>query len=165
MTNRYDGAGYGDQAIGFGERPAIVNVDFQLAFTDPQYPTGGSPFVHTALENTAILLRHARAKGVPVASCNVGWCGAGDMGHWKVSSLYDGTFFIVVVIPPARGQMQSIANVNGDFSKECNLLQVVIKVRGKWRIHRGDTVGNGCGHTGAKRRIDKRIVTRCRQSL
>lgn len=93
MSNRYDGAGYGGQEIGFGERPAIVNVDFQLAFTDPQYPTGKSPFVHTALENTATLLRHARVKGVPVASCNVGWCGARDMGHWKVSSLYDGTFF------------------------------------------------------------------------
>ena len=38
--------------------------------------------------------RDARAKGVPVASCNVGWCGPGDMGHWKISSLYDGTFFV-----------------------------------------------------------------------
>ena len=93
MGNRYDGAGYGGQTIGFGERPAIVNVDFQLAFTSPDYPTGQSPHVHRAVENTAILLKHARAKGVPVASCNVGWCGAEDMGHWKVSSLYDGTFF------------------------------------------------------------------------
>jgi hypothetical protein len=30
----------GGRKIGFGERPAIVNVDFQPAFTDPQYPTG-----------------------------------------------------------------------------------------------------------------------------
>tara|TARA_R110002073_G_scaffold21117_9_gene74875 strand:+ start:137 stop:802 length:666 start_codon:yes stop_codon:yes gene_type:complete len=93
MSNRYDGAGYGEMQIGFGERPAVVNVDFQLGFTDPQYPTGRSPHVHTAVENTATLLRHARAKGVPVASCNVGWCGPEDMGYWKVSSLYDGTFF------------------------------------------------------------------------
>jgi maleamate amidohydrolase len=93
MSNRYDGAGYGAQSIGFGERPAVVNVDFQLAFTDPKYPTGTSPHVHAAVEHTATLLRHARAKGVPVASCNVGWCGPRDMGHWKVSSLYDGTFF------------------------------------------------------------------------
>jgi maleamate amidohydrolase len=94
MSNRYDGAGYGGQTIGFGERLAIVNVDFQLGFTDPKYATGQSPHVHAAVENTAILLRHARAKGLPVASCNVGWCSAQDMGHWKVSSLYDGTFFI-----------------------------------------------------------------------
>lgn len=94
MSNRYDGAGYGDMTIGFGERPAIVTVDFQLGFTDPQYATGKSPHVHTAVENTSILLKHARAKGVPVASCNVGWCGPNDMGHWKVSSLYDGSFFI-----------------------------------------------------------------------
>ncbi|MFT4563448.1 MAG: maleamate amidohydrolase [Gammaproteobacteria bacterium] len=94
MSNRYDGAGYGGETIGFGERLAIVNVDFQLGFTDPKYPTGQSPHVHAAVENTAILLKHARAKRLPVASCNVGWCSAQDMGHWKVSSLYDGTFFI-----------------------------------------------------------------------
>lgn len=94
MSNRYDGAGYGDMKIGFGERLAVITVDFQLAFTDPQYPTGKSPLVHTAVENTATLLKHARAKGLPVASCNVGWCGPDDMGHWKISSLYDGTFFI-----------------------------------------------------------------------
>ncbi|MGR9090567.1 MAG: isochorismatase family protein [Gammaproteobacteria bacterium] len=93
MSNLYDGAGYGEMQIGFGERPAVVNVDFQLGFTDPQYPTGRSAHVHTAVENTATLLRHARAKGVPVASCNVGWCGPEDMGYWKVSSLYDGSFF------------------------------------------------------------------------
>lgn len=94
MSNRYDGAGYGGEKVGFGERPAIVNVDFQLGFTDPKYPTGVSPHVHAAVDNTATLLKHARAKGVPVASCNVGWCGPQDMGHWKVSSLYDGSFFI-----------------------------------------------------------------------
>ncbi len=93
MSNRYDGAGYGDMTIGFGERPAIVTVDFQLGFTDPQYATGKSPHVHTAVENTSTLLKHARAKGVPVASCNVGWCGPNDMGHWKISSLYDGHVF------------------------------------------------------------------------
>lgn len=94
MSNRYDGAGYGDLNIGFGARPAIVTVDFQLAFTDPQYATGKSPHIHTAVENTSTLLKHARAKGLPVASCNVGWCGPDDMGHWKISSLYNGSFFI-----------------------------------------------------------------------
>jgi maleamate amidohydrolase len=94
MSDRYDEAGYAGEAIGFGERPAIVNVDFQLSFTDPQYVTGKSELVHAAVENTATLLAHARRKGIPVASCNVGWCGPEDMGHWKVSSLYDGSFFI-----------------------------------------------------------------------
>ena len=94
MTSLYDSAGYGGREIGFGDRLAIVNVDFQLGFTDPSYPAGQSPHIHRAVENTAELLKHARAKGVPVASCNVGWCGPGDMGHWKVDSLYDGSFFI-----------------------------------------------------------------------
>ncbi|MEM7541146.1 MAG: isochorismatase family protein [Pseudomonadota bacterium] len=93
MSNLYDTAGYGGQNIGFGERPAIVNVDFQLSFTSPEYATGQSPLIDAAVANTATLLARARHKGIPVASCSVGWSGAQDMGHWKVSSLYDGTFF------------------------------------------------------------------------
>ena len=93
MSDHYNIAGYGDKTIGFGARPAVLVVDFQLGFTDPAYPAGRSPHIHAAVERTAELLRHARNAGVPVANCNVAWCGAGDMGHWKVSSLYDGSFF------------------------------------------------------------------------
>ncbi|MGR8921172.1 MAG: isochorismatase family protein [Gammaproteobacteria bacterium] len=93
MAEHYDTAGYGGQTIGFGERPAVLVVDYQLGFTDPRYPAGQSPHIHAAVERTAELLGHARARGVPVANCNVAWCSAADMGHWKVSSLYDGSFF------------------------------------------------------------------------
>lgn len=93
MADNYDRAGYAGQSVGFGERPAVVTVDFQLGFTDPQYPAGGSPYIVSAVEATGTLLKHARAKGLPVASCNVGWCGPEDMSYWKVSSLYGGAFF------------------------------------------------------------------------
>jgi maleamate amidohydrolase len=93
MSDNYDQAGYGAQDVGFGERPAVITVDFQLGFTDAQYPVGGSPHIDAAVEATSILLKHARLKGVPVASCNVGWCSAEDMSYWKIDSLYEGGFF------------------------------------------------------------------------
>jgi maleamate amidohydrolase len=93
MHDNYSSAGYGGETIGFGVRPAVLVVDFQLGFTDPKYPAGQSRHIHAAVERTAELLQAARSKGVPVANCNVGWCGPEDMGHWKVSSLYDGGFF------------------------------------------------------------------------
>ena len=34
-TDAYKNIGYGDREIGFGRRPAVVVVDFQRAFTDP----------------------------------------------------------------------------------------------------------------------------------
>ena len=93
MTDNYSTAGYGGETVGFGLRPAVLVVDYQLGFTDPRFPAGRSPHIHAAVERTAELLEHARARNVPVANCNVAWCGAADMGHWKVSSLYDGSFF------------------------------------------------------------------------
>jgi maleamate amidohydrolase len=34
----YQNRSYGEIPVGFGEKPGIVVVDFQTAFTDPQYP-------------------------------------------------------------------------------------------------------------------------------
>jgi nicotinamidase-related amidase len=58
--------GYGQEAIEPGERPAVLVVDFQYAFTDPAFPMGGAPLVERAVENAAPLLHAAREAGVPV---------------------------------------------------------------------------------------------------
>jgi maleamate amidohydrolase len=70
MTDDYQRRSYGEISVGTGEKPGIVVVDFQLGFTDPQYPLGGAPLVMRAVENTAKLLKVARRVGVPVAVCN-----------------------------------------------------------------------------------------------
>lgn len=93
MNDYYAGAGYGGETIGFGERIAVLVVDFQLGFTSPEYPAGRSPHVHAAVERTAELLTHARRRQLPVAACNVAWNSAEDMSFWKVSAVYDGSFF------------------------------------------------------------------------
>jgi hypothetical protein len=42
-SDDYAKHGYSSMRIGFGKKPAIVVVDLQNAFVDPQYPTGGRP--------------------------------------------------------------------------------------------------------------------------
>lgn len=93
MTDHFETAGYGVETVGFGERPAVITVDFQLGFTDARFPAGQSDHIRRALENSAHLLRVARASNIPVASCNVAWGSAMDMARWKVSSLYTGFFY------------------------------------------------------------------------
>ena len=93
MADRFDEVGYGDKQVGFGNRPAIVIVDMQVGFTRPEYPTGKSPHIHRAVENTTRLLADARERNIPVASCNVAWGSEKDMQRWKVSALYSGMFY------------------------------------------------------------------------
>ena len=88
----FEAGGYGDIAIGWGKRPAVIVVDFQLAFTDPAYPVGRSPHIHAAVERTAVLLAHARSHGVPVASCRTAWSNEKDMILWKVAGVREGLF-------------------------------------------------------------------------
>ena len=91
--DNYETAGYGGGEVGFGEQAAVLVVDFQLGFTDPSYPAGKSEHIHSAVLHTNNLLELAREKNIPVANCNVAWSGITDMGYWKVTSLYDGSFF------------------------------------------------------------------------
>lgn len=90
MTDGFTLAGYGSSDIGFGDQPAVLVVDLQAGFTRPEFPMGQSPHVHRAVANTATLLRRAREVGIPVATCNVAWCGTKDMAHWKIGTLYSG---------------------------------------------------------------------------
>jgi len=87
MRDNYDAAGYGSGDIGYGSRPAVLVVDFQVAFTDPRYPIGKLPMVHAACDRTARLLAAARRKGVPVAKCYTAYGSLADMPLWKVSAV------------------------------------------------------------------------------
>lgn len=83
----YAERGYGARPVGFGEKPGIVVVDLQLAFTDSSFPTGGAPLVVRAVKNTARLLAAARRAGVPVATCYMAYHSERDAPHWKVPSV------------------------------------------------------------------------------
>lgn len=77
--------GYGQAPIEPGERPAVLVVDLQYAFTDPAFPLGGSELVVRAVEGAARLLSAARDARVPVFQTVVAWREDGsDIGLWPV---------------------------------------------------------------------------------
>ena len=78
--------GYSSIRIGFGKKPAIVVVDLQNAFVDPQYPTGGRPLIVSAVKATARLLAAARPYGIPVFQCATAYDKTKlDLPFWKVA--------------------------------------------------------------------------------
>ncbi len=76
--------GYGQGCIEPGERPAVLVVDLQYAFTDPAFPYGGAELIERATLNTARLLETARASRVPVFQTVVAWEGERDIGLWTI---------------------------------------------------------------------------------
>jgi maleamate amidohydrolase len=72
-----------DGKVGFGRNPAVVVIDFTLAYT-----TLGSPFfaegVVRAVADTVPLLQAARAAGIPVIHTKVMYHPSGADGGWFV---------------------------------------------------------------------------------
>lgn len=88
MSDVYQDRGYGSVAVEPGERPAIVVVDFQLAFTTDEFGMGGSALIRRGVANAGRLLDVARRLGVPVIQTVVAWHADGsDFGHWKIDRL------------------------------------------------------------------------------
>lgn len=83
----YKEIGFDAQKVGFGERPGILVVDFQLGFVAPEFPLGGWPLVDRAIENTVTLLDRGRAAGLPVACCYTAFGSARDAPYWKIAEL------------------------------------------------------------------------------
>lgn len=90
MTNAFEAATYGALQVGFGERPAILVVDYQKGFTDPACTMGKSPRIHAARDRTTALLRHGRRCGIPVASCYTAYHSSQDVPLWKVAAVRNG---------------------------------------------------------------------------
>lgn len=86
MKDGYESQGFGATPVGFGARPAVLVVDFQLGFTDPAQPLGGSAHVDAAVEATAGLLRAARAAGAPVLQAYVAH-DERDALRWKIPAV------------------------------------------------------------------------------
>lgn len=89
MNDIYQERTYGSEELGFAGKPAIVVVDFQRGFTDPDFPMGGADLIERGVENTARLLEVARTSGVPVANCYVAFNNEREMPHWKVGAVAD----------------------------------------------------------------------------
>ena len=76
--------GYAQASIEPGERPAMLVVDLQYAFTDPAFDFGGAELIERATVNTARLLETARSSHVPVFQTIVAWEDERDRGLWTI---------------------------------------------------------------------------------
>ncbi len=81
--------GYGIGEIGWGARPAVVAVDFQLGFTSDEFPLGGGEHIRAAVRRAGAVVTAARAAGVLVIHTAVAWTTAAEFGRWKVPALFD----------------------------------------------------------------------------
>ena len=83
VTREQNYVGVFDGKVGFGNRPAVVVIDFTLAYTTP-----GSPFyaegVVRAVRDTVPLLAAARRAGIPVIHTKVMYHPSGAAGGWFV---------------------------------------------------------------------------------
>jgi maleamate amidohydrolase len=93
MGDTYRGVGYSTGDIGYGRKAAVLVVDWQTAFTDPQYALGGLERLHRARDQTAEFLKVARGAGLPVAACYTAYCSTRDMPLWKVEAVRKEFFY------------------------------------------------------------------------
>ena len=89
MSDAYQKRGYGLQPQGFGQKPAVLVVDFQRGFTEPEFPMGGAPMVDAAVENTVGVMRAAKAAGAPVIACVIAFDSRKAAPLWKVAPVLD----------------------------------------------------------------------------
>jgi maleamate amidohydrolase len=82
-------AGYGVGEIGWGRRAAVLAVDFQSAFTSPDFPMGGGDHIAAAVRCAAEVIAAARAADVLVVHTAVAWSNPREFGRWKVPALLD----------------------------------------------------------------------------
>jgi nicotinamidase-related amidase len=75
--------GFGNE-IGFGERPAVVSVDFMNAFTDPEHPLGGD--YTSELDHANRVLNAAHEWDLPVFHTTVEYEDPDllDAGLWRI---------------------------------------------------------------------------------
>ncbi|MFP1684402.1 N-carbamoylsarcosine amidohydrolase [Alloalcanivorax sp. C16-1] len=94
LANNYQGV-WGTR-IGFGQRPALLAVDFLQAYTRPGAPLY-APGVVEAMDHAPRLLQAARDSGIPIIHTNIRYHGEGqlDGGIWVkkapvMSAMVDG---------------------------------------------------------------------------
>ena len=133
MSDDYERRSYGEIPVGTGEKPGIVVVDFQVGFTDPQYPLGGAPLVMRAIENTAKLLKVARRLGVPVAVCNTAYMNEREMPYWKITAVRE-TF---LHDHPSTGSIRAIYDPAYDLTGDQEGSVDLLRDRRRQLFHQG----------------------------
>lgn len=84
---RYAEQGWGESRIGFGDMPALVIVDMQHDFVDPDSPSTCAPIALERIPAIQTLLAAARQSGIPVFHTQgIVKADLSDLGLWKGSA-------------------------------------------------------------------------------
>lgn len=90
VEDHYRRQGFG-RPIGYGERPALLIVDMQRDFVDPDAPTTCAPMAQERLPAIQALLVAAREAGIPVIfSRGLVSPDLSDIGLWKSTAHAEG---------------------------------------------------------------------------
>lgn len=112
LDQNYANAGYHSPQR-WGKRPALVLIDFAVAYFDPSAPLFGAEGCQKALDNAARLVPAARAAGIPVIYTEVKYQpGGGDGGAFyaKVPALacFDAGTKTQKLAPPLKVESNDI---------------------------------------------------------
>lgn len=81
---RYEEQGWGQMRIGFGEWPALLVVDMQHDFVDPDSPSTCAPMAQQRIPAIKSILGGARSAGIPVFHTQgIVKPDLSDVGLWK----------------------------------------------------------------------------------
>ena len=85
-----DSALYADRGwntrSGFGNRPALLNIDLANAWTRPGYRFSCNDMDESIIPSVQSLLKASRAKGIPIIYTTTAFCSAFDMGAFPVKA-------------------------------------------------------------------------------
>jgi nicotinamidase-related amidase len=106
--------------VGLGERIAIVNIDFQYGFTDPEYSLGGD--VSDAIGQAVRLAETARSLSIPVTYTTCVWSDVAEVWARKLPAqrdLVDGSRLVAIDdrIEPQDGELVVKKNFASGFCR------------------------------------------------
>ena len=145
----YERQGYG-QDLGYGERPALLVVDFTNGFADPQMLGGGN--IVSAIDNTVPLLAAARAARLPIVFSTHAY--AADGSDFGLFVQKNHTLRQLLVGSPLTAIAGKLAPMKGEFvlTKRHPSIFFATDVSGWLAARRVDTViVCGCTTSGCIR--------------
>lgn len=106
--------------VGFGERVAIVIIDFQYGFTDPQYSLGSD--ISDAVAQAARIADAARSASIPVAYTTCVWSDVAEVWARKLPAqrdLVDGSRLVEIDerVAPRDGEIVVKKNFASGFCR------------------------------------------------
>jgi hypothetical protein len=110
MSDSFENAGYGQGEVGWGTKPAIIAVDFQMSFCDPKFALGRSEHAQRAIKNAARLFPAARAAGIPIIHTAVAWSTDTEFARWKVPA------FAIFIQDPMKLKFTQIYGMTAMFT-------------------------------------------------